>query len=173
MPVHIRLSPPADPIPVARGFYQPDDESLLVLVHYPGEQPRYFNHLDSESLRIETDIKGRLLSLELLIPQAEWKVDTNHRSSVTAIVAEEIRFLDFRTGLNPVELSTNRLRDSMSIRIERVVASERRILIAENLTATVASDLLLSLSVSGIALDRGGRAIRRWRKEVASATSDR
>ncbi len=165
---------------MGRGFYQQDENSLLLLIRYPEEQPRFFNHLESDNLRLETDLKGRLLTLEFSLPREQWAVLEIGSSFVSNSKRElppeaDLRFLDFRIPLPSFACETSQDKSTLSLKFDHdqnPSGSEdpRTIQIATQLYATVSNDILRQLTITQIENDRGGKAVDRWREEMLLAS---
>lgn len=165
---------------MGRGFYQQDENSLLLLIRYPGEQPRFFNHLESDNLRLETDLKGRLLALEFSLPREQWPAQEVGSTFVSNSKRElppeaDLRFLDFRIPLPSILCETNQDKSTLSLKFDHDqsasgVKDANTIQIATQLYATVSNDTLRQLTITQIGNDRGGKAVDRWREEMLLAS---
>ena len=103
--LQVTVRTPIDRLPVGRGFYQVEEDSLYVEIGIEDTRHRFFSYLESPLVRFDMDIEGRLLFIEISLPRRQWPVDLDLRLPGRPTAAD-IRWLDFRSPLPSCALST-------------------------------------------------------------------
>jgi hypothetical protein len=112
--LEITVTPPSDEIPVGRGFYQLEEDTLYVQLAPYSPDHRFFNYLESELVRLDLDKDGQLLFIEIHEARRRWTVVDDLAAPHYAQPAD-IRWLDFRMHLPEARFLTNRSRDLLVI----------------------------------------------------------
>jgi len=110
----LKIDAPTGRITPGRGFYQLEEDALYVQVGEYSKRRRFFNYLESESVRFDIDKEGRLILLEVNAPRRSWEVSPRLSAPRIAEPAD-VRWLDFRAGIPEPRLLTNRRRTHLLI----------------------------------------------------------
>lgn len=104
--LEISIMPPADEIPIGRGFYQLEEDTLYVQLAPYDPAHRFFNYLESDLIRFDLDKHGTLLFVEIREARRRWEVVEDLTVPHYA-QPSDIRWLDFRVALPPARFFTN------------------------------------------------------------------
>jgi len=164
----LRIVSPAGTIPFGRGFYQLEEEILYLPVEYPGEKPKFFSFIESETVSIQCDNEGRLIFIELTLPRRHW-IERADISFPDYAEPADIRFLDFRQKMNNPMISCDRYRQNIHIEFSPL-QSVSSFHLAKNLIAEVSADnYLIGIWATDFVDDIAGREISAWRKSIRAA----
>lgn len=105
--LEITVTPPADEIPVGRGFYQLEEDTLYVQLAPYDPHHRFFNYLESDLVRLDLDKDGVLLFVEIREARRRWTLVDDLTVPHYAQPAD-IRWLDFRMALPEARFLTNK-----------------------------------------------------------------
>ena len=108
------ITPPVDEIPVGRGFYQLEEDTLYVQLAPYDPNHRFFNYLESDLVRFDLDKDGLLLFVEIREARRRWAVVENLNVPHYSQPAD-IRWLDFRMRLPEARFLTNESHDLLAI----------------------------------------------------------
>lgn len=166
-PPRIVIQTPAPELRFSRGFYQVEEDSLYV-PFYPART--FFSYLDSDQVSLQTDNKGQLVFLQLLLPRASWNV-TPKPACPEATVTADIRLLDFREQLPKVTVETTA--DKSTVRLAFAAASTTA---AYRLTDSVMCEVtpdarLAAFWITEIEDDRAAAGMAAWRKQMKTGTT--
>ena len=168
----LELSSPTGPPVPGRGFYQLEEDSLYIaLAGYP-EPARYFSSIESDIVRFDIDLKGRLMTIEVDLPRRRWPVDktTTYPTQATTV---DIRFSDFRAVLATPAIATNPDRQNLMIRFSNNPPTASYFLADKLLCQIDADQTLVTLWVTDIIDDLAGQEIRDFRTRTACSTASR
>jgi hypothetical protein len=161
----LKIKAPSEQIPFGRGFYQLEEEILYLPLEYTGERYRFHSCLESKSVILHIDRRGRLLFIELNLPRRRWQYRKNLIMPERAETAD-IRFADFRCQFTEPTVLCDKIRETVMIRFSRGPARNNYYL-AENLIAQIDKDNhLVAIWAYQIEDDLAGREIAAWRKAV-------
>jgi hypothetical protein len=161
----LKINAPTDKLPIGRGFYQLEEETLFLPVEYPSEKIRFFSYLESDTVTLHIDRNGRLMFIELSLPRRRWEYKEN------LVIPEkykpaDIRFLDFRKRFTKPKVFCNKTREQLMIRFGPGPAVHNYGL-TDNMIAQVDDkNQLETIWVDGITDDFAGKAISSWRKTI-------
>lgn len=113
--VNLKIDAPTGLNLTGRGFYQLEEDALYVQIGPFGPKRHFFSVLESDDVRFEMDIKGRLMFIEVTAPRRRWRVDPKMTPPRIAEAAD-VRWLDFRTQLPSPDLITNVRRTALMLR---------------------------------------------------------
>lgn len=158
----IVIQTPAPEPRFSRGFYQVEEDSLYVPFH-PARP--FFSYLDSDRISLQTDNKGRLVFLQLLLPRTSWKVDPKLTRPEPGLTAD-IRLLDFRERLPEVEIESTADKSVVHIAFSGSAGTTAYHL-TESVICEVTSDArLAAVWITGIEDDRAASRMAAWRKRM-------
>lgn len=161
----LKLDPPITDVPLGRGFYQLEEESLYLPVEYPGEQKRFYSYLDSKKVSLHLDRDGRLLFVEISLPRRRWEVIDNFVPPERA-GSTRARFINFRQIMNEPAIFCDYNRENILIIFGQRPASQN-VYLAENIIGQISTDgYLTALWATDFTDDIAGRAISAWRRSV-------
>lgn len=164
-PLSIRV--PAETTRYSRGFYQVEDQQLIVPLCPSG---RFYSFLDSPQLSLDIDNAGRLLCLTINTPRQTWRADDSLRFPIGGLSAD-IRFLEFRDVLPPAEIEVASGTDLIRVGFVRLNQPEFYA-VSDNLTVEITGGRFLSaIWIRNIIEDRGARAMAAWRKGMKELLS--
>jgi len=162
-------SPVGAPLP-GRGFYQADEERLLVQVGQFSKARHFFSYLESDHVRFDIDRDGRLMLIEVDLPRRQWPV-ADHLPLPTIADRADVHWLDFRAGISNPELLADQSRSHLLLRFAES-QSWRWYQIAEAVLIQVdAADHLTAMMVTRIEDDLAGRRIAAFRKTLRGSTA--
>ena len=161
----LELSPPTGSLLPGRGFYQLEEDSLYIaLAKYP-EPARYFSSIESDIVRFDIDLKGRLMTIEVDLPRRRWPVDETITYPTQATTAD-IRFSDFRESLATPALATDPDRQNLMMRFSNNTPTASYYLADRLLCQIDADQTLVTLWVTDIIDDLAGQEIRDFRSHA-------
>ena len=148
-----------------RGFYQVEEDSLCVQIGEFSPDRKYFNYLESDSVRFDIDREGRLMLVEVTLPRRQWAV----RKDLTVPGIGEpadIRWLDFRTRMTEPNLYTNPDRTILLIEFSPG-ASWRWVRAAKTVyVQTDENHFLTAMLIMEITDDLAGQALEHFRTHL-------
>jgi hypothetical protein len=167
--LQISVQTPPDTLPVGRGFYQLEEESLYVQVSPFDRKHRFFSYLEANSLRLDIDKEGRLLFIEVSIPRRRWPVDEN-LSAPAGSKPADVRWLDFRRQVRDPRFFTNAGRSVLKIDFSRRTdandSAGQVLRIAESVCVTTdSSGLVRHIWITDIVDDLAGQEIASFRRQ--------
>lgn len=167
--LQISVQTPPDTLPVGRGFYQLEEESLYVQISSFDQKHRFFSYLEANSLRLDIDKEGRLLFIEVSIPRRRWPVD-EHLSPPTGGKPADVRWLDFRKQVSDPKFFTNPSHSVLKIDFSRRSDTDggpgQVLRIAESVCVTTdSSGLVRHIWVTDIVDDLAGQEIATFRRQ--------
>jgi hypothetical protein len=150
-----------------RGFYQLEEEALYVPVAGYPDRARFFSYLESESVRFDLDLKGRLMMIEVNLPRRRWNVKEDISYPLRAQAAD-IRWLDFRQPLQTPKVYADPARLNLMLRFTNHEPAGSHFL-AERILCQIDKESRLSaIWITDITDDLGGREIKRFRQATRS-----
>ncbi len=162
VPPRIVIQTPATEPRFSRGFYQVEEDALYVPLH-PARP--FFSYLDSERLSLQTDNRGQLVFLQLMLPRVGWIVHPTLAWPATPLTAD-IRLLDFREQLPEVQVETSPDRSLVRIFFD-TGAQTTAYRLTETLTGEITPDArLTAIWIWGIEDDRAAAKMAAWRKKM-------
>ncbi|HUV31084.1 MAG TPA: hypothetical protein VMY05_08370 [Acidobacteriota bacterium] len=162
----LRIDSPIGELSTGRGFYQLEEDTLYVQVAPFSRRHRFFSYLESEYVRLDLDMHGRLLFIEVSRPRRHWPVRDGLALPADPSPAD-VRWLDFRRRMADPKLMANPQRTALLLRFARLPRAVRSYLLAESVVADVAQDnSLVGIWVGDIVDDIAGQFISSFRKQV-------
>lgn len=146
-----------------RGFYQLEEDSLYVaMADYP-EPARFFSWLESDIVRFDLDMKGRLMTIEVNLPRHQWPVYRQIAYPMRATEAD-IRWTDFRQQLASPQILTDKKGQNLMIRFSDHSPSASHYL-ADHVLCQIDSDqTLIALWITDLIDDIAGQELRHFRR---------
>ena len=159
----LKVSSPTGPLRPGRGFYQLEEDSLYVaLADYP-EPARFFSSIESDIVRFDVDLKGRLMTIEVNLPRRRWPVEESIVYPMQATEAD-IRWTDFRQSMVPPSIVTDAKRQNLMLRFSDNPPKASHYLADRVLCQIDANQTLIALWITDIIDDIGGNEIRDFRQ---------
>jgi hypothetical protein len=153
----IRIDTPSDTLPIGRGFYQIEEDTLFVPIGVlPNSRHAFFSFLESGSVRLDVDKSGSLLFMEISKSRRLWEVVAEPIPPAHAPYAD-IRWLDFRENFPEPRLITNPGRNLVCVEF-----SDRPALSAYSLAESVKLEI-----------DDSHAAVRIWVTEIVDDLAGR
>ncbi|MBK7140902.1 MAG: hypothetical protein IPH75_02335 [bacterium] len=165
--IRLRISAPTDLFLQGRGFYQLEEDSLYLQLETVTEKGHFFSYLEAPNCRLDFDIAGRLLFLEINAARHTWHVIDN-LDLPTSIGFADIHCLDFRRQIPDPFLSTTSDRSSLTITFESSPVARAFRLSNSVIIQTTAEDCLRSITITDIVDDLAGQEIAAFRNELAA-----
>jgi hypothetical protein len=162
----VRIATPTGRVAPGRGFYQQDEDILLVqLGAFLGDR-QFFSSLESEHVRLDIDRQGCLIGIECRLPRRQWQVAPD--AVVTPTIAEpaDIRWLDFRAPMAEPDHLTDPYRTSLLIAFCADTSSPWYILGDSVFIQIVRQERVSALLVTEIEDDTAGRRLAAFRIHV-------
>ncbi|MBD3258264.1 hypothetical protein GF377_07510 [candidate division GN15 bacterium] len=167
----LKIDTPTGTVTPGRGFYQLEDDLLYVQIGEYSDARRFFNYLESDSVRLDIDRHGRLMLIEVSVSRRQWQVQEGLTASGIGERAD-IHWLDFREAIPDPVLLTNERRTELLIRF-LPSDSWRWYVIADSvLVQTDEHDHLTAIMITDIEDDLAGQAIGAYRKQVCRPKDD-
>ncbi|MFC1475124.1 hypothetical protein ACFLQG_00615 [Candidatus Zixiibacteriota bacterium] len=162
--IKLQISTPTEPIPAGRGFYQLEDDCLFVQIGQFISKRSFFSYLEADKIHFDIDKTGKLIFFELEIPRRHWeKVES--LISPEIIEPADIRWLDFRKGIDLPTLITDKSQSKLKIQFQENGTSYNYYL-GETIIAEVnKQNELTAIWVNNISDDFAGQEIRSFRKK--------
>jgi hypothetical protein len=162
----VRIATPTGRVSQGRGFYQLDEDILLVqLGPFLGDR-QFFSSLESEHIRFDIDREGRLIGIECRLPRRQWLVAKEVVITPTIAEPADVRWLDFRTALPEPDILTNPSRSSLMIVFCADKSSPWYILGDSVLLQIDRQGQATALLVTGIEDDTAGHKLAEFRIHV-------
>jgi hypothetical protein len=164
----IAVRTPTEQIPVGRGFYQLEEDSLYVQVAPWDREHRFFSFLESDQVRLDIDKNGVLLFIEVTLPRRNWEtvalleIPTQHQPG-------DVRWADFRQQMVSPRLVADRTREHL-----RIIFSESQSVatyeIAQSILVQADDDnLVTGIWIADILDDLAGQEIAHFRNAMQAA----
>jgi hypothetical protein len=159
----LRISAPTEPIPLGRGFYQLEEDTLYVQIGPFAPQRRFFSYLEADSLSLQFDRIARLIFIEVSRPRRSWEVDRSLTRPSRAEIAD-LRWLDFRETIREPLITTDLSRTLLRLRFSPTSPS-RSFHLADHILLQVDDrNRLSAIWIDEIEDDLAGREIAGFRK---------
>jgi hypothetical protein len=166
--IKVRVSTPTEHLLPGRGFYQVDDGALFVQIGHFQHSRQFFSYLESESVRIDIDRKGRPIFIEVGLPRQRWQLLPGFQVPPVVETAD-LRFTDFRKTIEQPTLLASPSRSSLLIRFDRSSRSNCYQL-ADSVVVQVSDDgELTAIWVLEIVDDFAGQQLAAFRKSQSAA----
>jgi len=169
--IKVRVLTPTEHHLPGRGFYQVDDDALFVQIGPFRHSRQFFSYLESDTVRIDIDRRGRPIFIEVNVPRRHWQRLPSFQMP-PAVEAADLRFVDFRTAVRQPTLLTSPDLSSLLIRFDRSNRS-RCFFVADSVIAQVSDEgELMAFWVMDIIDDFAGQQLAAFRKSCfASVTA--
>ncbi len=170
--ISLKIDAPTGEVTPGRGFYQLEEDSLYVQVGAFCSGRTFFNYLESETVRFDIDLSGRLSLIEVSIARRQWAVDPDLTAPTIAQPAD-IHWLDFRTDIIEPELITNPRYDRLLVRFSPDSARAWYRLADSVLLRADRNSRLSAIMITSIEDDLAGQQIAAFRRQINKRLSAR
>jgi hypothetical protein len=161
----VRISTPTEPILPGRGFYQLEEDALYVQIGPFLGNRRFFSYLESEKVNLHFDREGRLIFIEVDEARRRWPVSEEAKPP-RVVEPADIRWLDFRSGMDQPQLLTNKRRTILKLEFG-TCPQPKNFYLAEDVIAQFNDDNeLCAIWISDIVDDLAGQEIAAFRKKL-------
>jgi hypothetical protein len=158
----LKIATPVGPVVPGRGFYQIDEDRLIVPICPPVPQ-RFFSYLDADDVGLDFDQHARLICIDVHQPRRHW-IESPQLTIPRLGAMADVRWLAFRDRLPFPVLSTSADRRILGISYSSE-AVDANVLLASHVILQIDSrQHLVALWVLDIADDRGGRELAAFRR---------
>lgn len=164
----IAVRTPTEQIPVGRGFYQLEEDSLYVQIAPWDREHRFFSYLESDHVRLDIDKNGSLLFIEVALPRRKWRsvetleVPTRHQPG-------DVRWADFREQMTSPRLVTDRTREQLQIVFSDAPSVATYEIAQSVLVQADKGHCVTSVWITDIIDDLAGQEIAHFRKAMQPA----
>lgn len=168
--ITLKISTPTEQLAPGRGFYQLEEDILYVQIGTFSSERKFYSYIESESLRLDIDKKGRIIFIEFNIPRRQWKVDENFVLPADLQPAD-IRWTDFRERINDPFVKTNKNKTGICLQFGNNNPVFSLYLADSVILQTDKSNHLAAIWVDDITDDIAGKEIAEFRKKVRGRNS--
>jgi hypothetical protein len=148
-----------------RGFYQLEEDALYVQVGEFSHRRRFFSYLESEHVRFDIDVNGRLMFIEVDRPRRHWKIDPRLAAPRIAEAAD-VHWLDFRTNMLEPLLLTNKLQTAVLLQFASSSSWRWYRLGGSALIQVHPDSCLAAIFVADLVDDLAGQQLAAFRKKT-------
>lgn len=162
--LRVKIDTPTRNLLPGRGFYQREEDQLIVQVGAFSGKRQFFSSIESDKVSLDMDPHGRLIGIDVRVPRRLWRIG----NALPPTIAEpaDIRWLDFRERMPEPECIANEFKSNLLLKLSDLSNGLWYISAGNVFVQVDRHQQVQGILITDIVNDMAGQALGHFRKVV-------